>query len=390
MSHPIPRPSSTTATLLLLCPFDLLASLAMDLYLPALPRVTTDLSATTAQIQASLTLYLVLIGAGQLLFGPWSDRIGRRPVLLGGGMVYALASLMLALSTHIDGFLFWRVIQALGASACLVAVFAGVRDLYGDQPQAQRLYAQLAALLVLVPALGPLLGAVLTAAAGWPVLFLVLAAAMALALTRAARHWPETRPATAAHPGRLWTPLRHRHFWAYLWAYSAAMGAFFLFFSTSPWLLMERHGLPPWQFSLLFASVALVMASVAWRRGRQRHTPPLHRTARWAMVWLASGGALLLVSEYAYPKQWLGLMLPMWWIAVGIAMASSVALHGALQQLDHMAGTATAVFFCLGGALIGATSSALLQLLPTHSHWPLALYCLLWPLLCLALLRDPH
>uniref|UniRef100_UPI0018DE61DC MFS transporter n=1 Tax=Klebsiella pneumoniae TaxID=573 RepID=UPI0018DE61DC len=89
---------SLAATVLLLSPFDLLASLGMDMYLPAVPFMPNALGTTASTIQLTLTTYLVMIGAGQLLFGPLSDRLGRRPVLLGGGLAYVVASMGLALT----------------------------------------------------------------------------------------------------------------------------------------------------------------------------------------------------------------------------------------------------------------------------------------------------
>ncbi|MEN1557890.1 MFS transporter, partial [Pseudomonas aeruginosa] len=97
-------------TLLLLSPFDLLASLGMDMYLPVIPFMADALGAGAGTIQLSLTAYLVLLGAGQLLFGPLSDRLGRRPVLLGGGIAYIVASIGLALASSPEIFLGFRVL----------------------------------------------------------------------------------------------------------------------------------------------------------------------------------------------------------------------------------------------------------------------------------------
>ena len=104
---------SLAATVLLLSPFDLLASLGMDMYLPAVPFMPNALGTTASTIQLTLTTYLVMIGAGQLLFGPLSDRLGRRPVLLGGGLAYVVASMGLALTSSAEvflGFGFFRLV----------------------------------------------------------------------------------------------------------------------------------------------------------------------------------------------------------------------------------------------------------------------------------------
>lgn len=115
------------AALLLMAPFDILASLAMDIYLPVVPDMPGILATTPAIIQLTLSLYMIVLGLGQIVFGPVSDRIGRRPVLIGGALLFAAASLLMAATASAPAFLALRLLQAIGASAALVATFATVR-----------------------------------------------------------------------------------------------------------------------------------------------------------------------------------------------------------------------------------------------------------------------
>ena len=182
--------------LALMAPFDLLASLAMDVYLPVVPAMPAALQTTPAMVQLTLSVYMLVLGLGQLIFGPLSDRIGRRPVLLGGALLYAAASLALAAAGSGGLFVALWLLQALGASAALVAMFATVRDVYADRPEGSTIYGLFSAMLAFVPALGPMLGAAIAAGFGWRAIFVALGAAGLLAWLRAMPRWRETRPST--------------------------------------------------------------------------------------------------------------------------------------------------------------------------------------------------
>eukprot|EP01092_Planopodium_desertum_P002775 TRINITY_DN14325_c0_g4_i1.p2 TRINITY_DN14325_c0_g4~~TRINITY_DN14325_c0_g4_i1.p2 ORF type:complete len:144 (+),score=43.06 TRINITY_DN14325_c0_g4_i1:191-622(+) len=129
---------SLPGAIALMAPFDLLASLAMDIYLPVVSAMPQALGTSPALIQLTLSLYMLVLGLGQLIFGPLSDRIGRRPVLLMGALLFTLASFALAACSGGAAFLAWRGVQAIGASAALVATFATVRDVYADTAEKKK------------------------------------------------------------------------------------------------------------------------------------------------------------------------------------------------------------------------------------------------------------
>lgn len=382
---------SLPSTLWLMASFDLLASLAMDVYLPVVPAMPTALGTSALTVQLTLSVYLLVLGLGQLIFGPVSDRIGRRPVVLGGALVFAAACLGLAAATSGAGFLTWRVLQALGASAMLVATFATVRDVYAERPESSTIYGLFSAMLAFVPALGPMLGAFIALGLGWRGIFLLLGVLAFIAFGRACRHWQETRPERGLKPGPALRPiLTSPVFWVYTVGFSAAMGTFFVFFSTAPRVLIERAGYGTVGFSVVFSSVAIVMIVTTRFAGRC--------VANWGIagsfvrgqgvmmagaLWLAAATPLLAPSFVAF-------VLPMWLIAVGIVLVVSVTANGALEAFGETSGTAVALYYSIQSLIVAGVGTGFTLGLGGDTAWPLVAYALFLPAVSLAGLALVH
>lgn len=379
--------ASLPAALLLLAPFDVLASLAMDVYLPVVPEMPERLGTTPAVVQLTLSLYMAVLGLGQIVFGPLSDRVGRRPVLLGGGLLFAAASLALAVTDTGPAFVALRILQAAGASAAMVATFATVRDVYAERPEGAVIYGLLGSILSFVPALGPVAGALIAQGLGWRAIFSGLALLMAAALVNAWRGWGETRPsgtpAPAAPRRRI---LSSYAFWTYTLGFSAAMGAFFVFFSTAPQVLIGQAGFSQLGFSLAFATAAVVMIVTSrfakWFVGRWGVAGCLAR----GMAALLCGAALLATGQlWGEPSFW-SFVAPMWVMAVGIVLSVSVSANGALAAFGSTAGTAVALYFCVESLIVGAVGTLAVVWLDGRTAWPLVGYATVMALATLAML----
>ncbi|MBZ7923932.1 CmlA/FloR family chloramphenicol efflux MFS transporter [Ensifer adhaerens] len=368
---------SLPAALLLMAPFDILASLAMDIYLPVVPEMPGILGTSPAIVQLTLSLYMLLLGVGQILVGPLSDRFGRRPVLLGGATLFALSSLGLAATSSAPAFVALRLVQAAGASAALVATFATVRDVYGARPEGVTIYGLFSAMLSFVPALGPIAGALIAGTFGWRAIFLTLGVLGLAALGQALLRWSETRPAQSSNVMPSFAPvLRSGAFWTYTLGFSTAMGAFFVFFSTAPRLLIDRAGYSQFGFSLAFATAAVVMIiTTRFAKGFvERYGIPGCLARGMGLIML--GGLLLAVGEVLATPSFVSFVLPMWVIAVGIVMSASVSANGALKAFDAVAGTAVALYFCVQSLIVGLVGTGAVLLLRGDTAWPLVGYCL--------------
>jgi DHA1 family florfenicol/chloramphenicol resistance protein-like MFS transporter len=366
---------SLPTALLLMAPFDILASLAMDIYLPIVPAMPGILGTTPAIVQLTLSLYMVMLGLGQIIFGPVSDRIGRRPVLIGGSILFAAASFCLAASSTAVSFVVLRFLQAIGASAALVATFATVRDVYADRPESTVIYSLFSSMLAFVPALGPIAGALLADTFGWRSIFVTLGALAVLAVLHALLRWHETQPMTHDPSRRSILPLfRSLAFWTYTLGFSAAMGAFFVFFSTAPRVLIDKAGYSELEFSLAFATAAVVMIITA--RFAKRFVTQWGNTGSLArgMAMLLLGAVLLSMGQvFGSPSFWT-FIVPMWVMAIGIVFTVSVTANGALEKFGGIAGSAVAFYFCVQSLIVSIGGTLAVSHLEGDTARPLATF----------------
>ena len=155
--------------------FMILNLLPVDIYLPAVQLIATDLNTSVDNVQLGIFFYLISMGVGQLFLGALSDKYGRKPIALVSLVVYILASILATISTSLETLIASRLIQGIGACGCAVTALAVVRDLF-DEDESAKIYSILNGAQSIVPALAPLLGGLISVQLGWRYCFALLVA----------------------------------------------------------------------------------------------------------------------------------------------------------------------------------------------------------------------
>jgi multidrug resistance protein len=267
-------PLLTVAVIVGISPF------ATDLYIPALPAIATDLGASTASVQLTLTAFLVAFAVGQLVIGPISDGVGRRRILLAGTALFTLASVVCAISPDVTTLILARVVQGLGGAAAAVSARAMVGDASTGTLRS-RLFATLAVVNSVGPVVAPLVGGLVLTFSSWRAAFVVLAV-LGLALTVAAwRLLPEL--------GRMAELLRIPRFRWYLVTGCTATIGFFSYIATSSFVFQEQYGFGEGVYTLVFASNAscMIASTLVFRRlvvDASRYSAERERRRRRAMT----------------------------------------------------------------------------------------------------------
>ena len=346
--------------ILLLVLLVLFSPLAIDIYLPAIPQMAEQLGAEVTLMQGTITWFLFSMGLGQLLVGPLADRYGRKPIALGGVLLYGLSALGAGFAASLGELMLARVLQGLGACATSVAAFSVVRDSYGPKKSGQMI-SYLNGAICFIPALAPLLGGWLTAKAGWSANFWFMAGYAVVVGSWLLWRMPETRPEETRSGGPLiswsrYSPvLRSPSFLFNASLCMLAMAVILAYVTAAPVQLMVRLGLDMSGFSYWFAANAALNILACFLAPRFIARVGPRRTLRIGLlVLLLSAISLSLSMHIDHP---LAMMGPVFLSSIGFAMILGSAAGMALAPFGHCAGTAAALLGLFqmsgSGALVG-------------------------------------
>jgi DHA1 family bicyclomycin/chloramphenicol resistance-like MFS transporter len=363
----IDRPK-TARTALTLGAFVALGPLTIDMYLPALPTIATELETTSAAVQLTLTGTLVGLALGQLVLGPLSDRFGRRRPLIAGTALHVIASLLVLVAPSIAVLGVLRLLQGVGTAAGAVIAIAVVRDLF-DGRAAATMLSRLFLVIGAAPVLAPTIGGEVLRFTSWRGVFVILAVYGLLLLAVGLFLLRETLPPERRSSSGVTGTLRgyrslfgDRAYVGLVLVAGLTMAGLFSYVSGSSFVYQEEFGLDEQQFGLLFGAGAF------WLIAATQLNPVLLRWFSPAQVLVAgtlagaAAGAVLLVLSATGTGGLFAVAIPLWAVlfACGLALPNAPAL--ALSRHGEAAGTAAALL----GAVqfgVGAAVSPLVGLL---------------------------
>jgi len=353
------------------------ASISTDLYLPAMPVMGESLHATTGMIEWTISGYLVGFSLGQLLWGPISDRYGRRLAIGSGLLLFVVGSAGCALSNDAITLIAWRIVQAMGACASVALSRAMVRDLYHGTRAAQML-STLITIMAIMPLVGPLLGGQIVTLFGWRAIFWLLVA-VGLVTLGALYTIPETLPAHSRNTEplhrALWRYaelLKNRRLLGYLGAGGFLYAGMFAYVAGTPFIYISYYHFPAHLYGLLFGLgiIGIMLANILnhWLVGRFSYDRVLLFGTAIAM---GSGIWAGFAAHGGLGGLW-GLVVPLFLFASTTALIVANSITGALADFPQRAGAVSA----LTGAVqygSGIFGSGLVGLWSDGTPWPLGL-----------------
>ena len=373
---------------------------AIDMYLPALPAIGRALHADEHQVQLSLMAFFLSFALSQIVYGPASDMVGRKPPLYFGIALFALGSIGCALAPDIRWLVAFRFVQGLGGGAPNVITRAVVRDLHTGA-EATRLMSLLMLVFSVSPILAPLVGSLIIDAGGWAAIFWAIAVIGLLGLALTGFALEETRPpaertrSDIASTGRAFALLvRDPHFMGLTGVMSFGIGAFFIYLSNSSFVLINHYGLTPRQYSIAFAANAASFIGASQLAGRLAHRYGLKRVVSVSVA----GFALAMCAGSALNMSGVDGLAPMIvMLMIGFGFLGLVVPATSVMALDHhgeIAGAASALMGTLQ-MVLGAVIIALMGLVVDGTARPMLMgiagvALLTWALTWVSLRGEQH
>ena len=333
---------------------------ATDLYLPALPAIKSEFGAELSHVQLTLSALLLAFGTSQLVWGPLSDRFGRRPILLWGLGAFTMAGLGCVMASSMQELIVWRALQGAAMGAVVMCARAIVRDLYTPEAGAGVMSKALTGLGFLACSSAPL-GSLLTDLWSWHAALSLVMSFGAITWVMVALLFKETVHRKNPHALQVkvlaktwWQILRHPTFVAFSCVSIGSYGGLFTFLASSAFVFIDLLGLARWEYGLLLFSMSFtyLLGTVLCRRLLARFG--VTYTVAIGGVFSLVGGGLMAIHAWLGWQSVLSLMGPFYLFILAHSIHQSCGQSGAVGPFPKAAGAASA----LGGFLMMATAFA--------------------------------
>jgi Bcr/CflA subfamily drug resistance transporter len=365
---------------LLLVLYEMAAYLSNDLYLPAVPNIMQDLHISASLAQTTLTVWFIGSASLQLILGPVSDRVGRRPVLLYSGILFIAASFLCAIADNITVMLVARFLQGTVVCAIIVAGYASIHELL-DSTQAVKTLAWMGGVAVLAPALGPLLGGILLLFHSWRWLFILLVLWGALVLLALKLWMPESLPPEKRQNLYLRKVFRDYGIMICNIRFLKNIGAFCFIFSAlivwiviGPLLIIRDFHLTPVWFGVIQMLLLGSYIAGAWVIKYFIDKLGVEDTLKIALPIALLGAFLSLISAYAWPQRLWTIVPFLMIVQFGAGLSLAPLNRLSIESCEQPMGIRVALFSFLMG-LAGVIGSAIASLVYNGK-----LYSLAWPI----------
>ncbi|MSO65369.1 MAG: Bcr/CflA family efflux MFS transporter [Alphaproteobacteria bacterium] len=353
-----------------------IGSIGMHLFVPSIPFITREFQSDPAVTQLAFSLSMMAMAIATIVFGPLSDRFGRRIVLHGGLVLFLVGTALCAIAPSVDALIVGRVVQAAGGASGMVLTRAVVRDVYGPERSAS-LFAYLTMAMLVAPLIAQNVGGLLTDHIGWRYAFWLSFGCGTLVAALMMRGMPETHRtnrasiaplALARNYGRL---LRSPVFGGYALHSAFAAATFFAFMGAAPVLMVEALGRPVFEYTLFFLTLSLTFMVANGIAGRISIRFGISRMVWFGGLFSLTFAFAMLTSLWAWGLNPYTLFLPTAMVGVGNGFSMPSANAGAINVDPKLSGTAAGLnaFLTMG---LGATFIQLVAVMADGSAWPVA------------------
>jgi len=384
--------------LVLLVALSATGPVALNIFVPAIPQLTTRFNTDAATVQLTLSLFLLSLASGQLLLGPLSDRFGRRPVVLGGIALACIASFAAMAAPSIEWLIAARVAQALGAGTGIVISRAIVRDLY-DRDRAAAMLGLVTSAMVIAPMVAPMIGGLLDTVFGWESIFLAVSIVTLIVLIWSAAALPETNPLrisgadSSAVSWREWRALlTNRRFYRYALTSTFGTAPYYVLIGGAPHVVVNIIGATSAEYGVWFtlSSLGYMIGNFIASRLSTRYGVHTMIKAGIGLGLIATTAAVVLLATVG-TEIWI-FFVPQLFVSVGNGLLLPNSIAAAISVRPQAAGAASGIT----GFLQMSTGAAIAQgisYILVHDGGPLSVPLMMIGVLLVALvfyygLRD--